>query len=1613
MRKLKTGWVRLILIMAAAVLGWCASGAPTLESRYWGDKDYDPYSGRCFSEADCWRKKSGDEYVAAGAVPGALTYARFWFDANRNISPIGYKVTLPKGTYDNYSTLVIHARQDNWFELDGTDSYFRSPSTAAENYGPNLLQIFCGGAIPSDGQSGMTIANPTFKAGYVLSNAILRVQANWSNPGVPGQIRFQQGLFNFYDPEGMPLDSTLEFYTGTHKNDNMPVMTFEEGSSLRIMNMKDSQYQLGPVEIRFQAGEHWVPGKFTSERLGDGSESSERSTEVHVENTAKLHVGNLVFHNNNDGKNRKAYNHRTLAVENGGSLTVTSGLSYNVANNPLLCVTNGSSASFSGAENCVAAYGYVADDDPANAMPIVVDDSELAFAADKNLIGNVDMKLHPGAKLTVSGESNFGRSHSFAFNPRISADQATLAFSGTTKFGPDKGTRADLFLTNCTVTAAGETSVGGSGNGVLELKDSTLTATGTFNLGSGWDSSGGTLRAIDSEIDFTGLTGAINISSGSAYGPFSLELRGSSVYKGSWPEFGAASQSSHLASTATNRIVVADSSKMMLNSNLNGTWVRYRNGVNELSVEGGELSCYYVSMANVGKYGNFAPQSTFRQTGGKVTVTAGTFSKNENDWYAFNAGDRDADNASVSSVILDGGELHVHRIRARRSAAETKWTMQCHFSANGGTIVGLKSNAGYENNVTLRNFDTAKLGEKGLTIRTAYETNTEQDFTDLDGHEGKGLLKLEGAGVKNLMGTNSQESYLVAAGGTVRFVRNGDVDAKHYSNLIVTNGATVSTAGAQTGARFRSAVFGAGGTDAAFALETSDRVVSDGALSIPGSLTLQLADETLPDEGDYPLFTASGEADAATVANWESATVIGPAGRVYATSSAYDGSAGKTVFTLTVSGTGPLTGEVEWNGEWTCTGSDLLKFTGKGTASVDVPAKVTVGAMRFDSALDYTLAGAGLITFSDRGGYAKIDVVNGKIGIDSAVKVPSDMKLDVASGSTLTVSGKVNGGGLVKSGKGVATLSNGENVLPAGVTVTAGTLKAEPLSALGAKGSLTLAGGTTAVDADGGTYARAVRVDTGDPAVGTILRTESDLTLTDFAAVSGAFIKTGAGRLTIDVPDGAVVGAAGAGDCGNTFDSARNTLDIDGEGNLTPAEKGQSLEGFAVGEGELVFRGRGRETLYEIKSRPSIGMTANGGAVQPTLVVDNAQLKTPDYFHAFDCYRNDWTTDAYLYVTNNGLLACQFRTAVGSGNAGTEGKTFHCTVADGGELWGSYLIDLQAPIASEFVFERGGRCTANNGGQGDYADAKYPTFKFQGGPVTMTFNEDSVFCRRRKLGEDTPLAAAILGNANNDSLHEMVFNAGSACYLSMLSNAYDRANVKLTFNGGRWSPFNEGGSGDFRFDFLPYGGFVFNLTGEGLTLEPGAGDTWTVANAFTGTGKLVKKGAGTLAFATPDDGTTVPLGFTGGVEVREGAVAIAPKSFVAGAKVDLSEGTSLTAQGTVAGLSVGGEGTVAGGILDAPTFCADGTSYVTVAADVSLSGKVRIDCGRTADDPLADGVEIPVVKLASGALPDTSRWRFVNTGTGKASGKHGQFRIDANGVVWGKPVTLGFSLTIR
>ena len=819
----------------------------------------------------------------------------------------------------------------------------------------------------------------------------------------------------------------------------------------------------------------------------------------------------------------------------------------------------------------------------------------------------------------------------------------------------------------------------------------------------------------------------------------------------------------------------------------------------------------------------------------------------------------------------------------------------------------------------------------------------------------------------------------MCAGGKTLFVPNTDTgaNASHYSNVIVTNGATLSIAGDQTAATFRSLTLARG---AHLEMEKSDRITVDGMVSVGENLVLDIADGAVI--GSYPLVVCAGEASVESCLNWRRAVVSisGRADLGVTPIATYDSAADKTTFTLEITEGGPLTGDVTWDGAWNATGADRVTFAGGGTAAVAVDSNVTVGALAFDSSVDYTLSGIGTLEFSDRGGYARVDVARGEQTISASVVAPQDLTLAPASGAKLVVDGEMVIGGVIKEGRGTVALENSANDLSGGVTLKEGLLSVPTPAALG-KGPIALEGGTLEVADEGGVVrAQTVSLATEYATTAAVVKVEADVTMPAPSATQGAFIKRGTGRLTLTSDKNVTLCGQNSGTLQNKNNQrVLSTTTFDEEGGYSVSGE-YAFGGFNVAEGELVLRGSSPDVVFSVPAYVCVGIGTSQGSASPGLVVDHATLScTGNRFTFANTLNSSFATAPYLIVTNKATLSGQFTCGWDAATANMLAKA----IVDDSVQFSNYMFyPMRGNKSAEYVYRNGSALYVNYGGS-SMPTKTYDGVVFNNGPATLTFS-NSVLARKASLASDVTLPVTI-ANESSWTNHEVRLLNGSTLYSNWVTNKYSAsvALLPVGFDDSEWRPIRSDETGDFTFDFPPYETVRFEMEGRGVILSPAEGKTFTLVSPFVGEGGMRKRGAGTLAFACK--GGMKSWDFGGTLSLEEGTVTLAAGAVRTGAKADIAEDATLDLNGTTLnGAILSGSGTVANGTLMSPTLLIDvpedplETPRLTFADTLAMTGRLTLDFGRTSENPLSAGTVVPIATLESAFDSSAVKVRVVN-----------------------------------
>lgn len=483
---------------------------------------------------------------------------------------------------------------------------------------------------------------------------------------------------------------------------------------------------------------------------------------------------------------------------------------------------------------------------------------------------------------------------------------------------------------------------------------------------------------------------------------------------------------------------------------------------------------------------------------------------------------------------------------------------------------------------------------------------------------------------------------------------------------------------------------------------------------------------------------------------------------------------------------------------------------------------------------------------------------------------------------------------------------------------------------------------------------------------------------------AGSFIKRGFGRLVWEIEGARTLMS---GDGYTLFGPAAwpyvkgarvFPMVFDEQNGVVPTNASYGC--FNVTDGEMVLRGRGEAPSAAIKGVATLGHPTLDGTVQPGLVVDNCSVDFVEASRHFVIApegrtNNTFVTNPYLVVSNGAYMKVD-TLMVGKFNE-RQDLVANVKVADGSTLRSTYILhpnesDNQYVDPSVFEITGGSKLLCGSAGVSLFRPA---VLKFDASILAM--NDDLTPTRIYPVG--TPSTAWI----------DASFVNGSEFRCSEIrTNAALTAErpTRITFDSSKWIPTL---SGDFMFECELPETTVIAVTNVGLVLDVPADATWTMNRPVTGTGGLVKQGAGVLVLGPTS------VGYTGVTRIDEGAVDLA--------------GNSLPVR-------VGGSGTVMNGTIAngglAVSIADDGTvtGAIPTLSDIAVTGRFRVDAGRSsADVQLERPYKAVAVAKYEGDAPDVSRWKAVNLGVRELGG-----RFEAHdGTVYMTPYYRSMVISIR
>ena len=1023
------------------------------------------------------------------------------------------------------------------------------------------------------------------------------------------------------------------------------------------------------------------------------------------------------------------------------------------------------------------------------------------------------------------------------------------------------------------------------------------------------------------------------------------------------------------------------------------------NGTADMHLEdGGTFKTYHLYMGAIANTSGTKLRSNIYQTGGLYWACRVSTANVEADVVLAYRGGHDC------RYHLDGGVLKTPRLYGGAGAEVNDGTGWAQLSANGGT---LKPGADSRKYALVSLLDRAECGPMGLTVDTAEYGNgavIAQEFTNREGENGLFRKVGEHELALALPGRCDWDVSETRVEGGSLVVSNAATVMK--TTLVVTNGATFSMQGAAT----MLTLDGLSVPYGTIALDPGDKItVPASGLSL-GNLAITFS-STLNSDAEADVFLCEGEVSESNLRRIRDAITSSgavPAGHCAKVETTVEG--GVTHVRLKVAEqSARLTDSTTWQGAedaWQTAGSwtaGVAEFPQSAALkSITVPHAAPVGAVRFTGG-GYELSGGALAVSGERG-EAVIANEAGSNTIGASMTFADIVEITNAPNTTLTLAGPITGGGFEKTGDGRLELG-ASNELGDIVALSGGRTVVSDAAAFGTDEGfttrVTLGAGTLEFGealGEGVSVDGAFLINTPVNTRGVAMWAATNVTVAAPSSKNGAFIKAGPGRLTMLVSGDTTLVAQSVHD----RTPYPNQYFAIGEDGLLPDNSEKSAQnntyfaGVNIYEGELLLKaapGADAPTVEASAASTVIGMHTDGASATPTLTMDGVVYDAGTlafYANGYNLnnkYGFDYEFVPSLFqnrlnIVNGGMLKCGTFYATQYG--GSNGDMKPVITMTNGTISASALIYFAHSSIGHSSHNENALATLN----AKSSTISAPAYTVDG-HVASDF-DGSTLCAAAADGYATFKGAV---GAYGKMLFRggSVFRVGTLDFSSEFKDASPTRVFTLAFDDAEW----QYGDGDYTLgssvvDENHATNFVIRMEGKGVVLKPASGTTFTTELPFQGEGGMVVDGPGTVAFAADT------VKFSGVAEVKQGTL-------------------DLSAAGTVSGIGVKGPGTVRGATLVNPTISLEvddewGVAGVPVFDGCAISGRVRVDCGRTEENPLAMPGDTPVVVARfSGSAPDVSGWRLLGSGV---PGVHGVFSVQSDTVVMtvSKP---GFTLIVR
>ncbi|MBI3145178.1 MAG: DUF4347 domain-containing protein, partial [Pseudogulbenkiania sp.] len=821
---------------------------------------------------------------------------------------------------------------------------------------------------------------------------------------------------------------------------------------------------------------------------------------------------------------------------------------------------------------------------------------------------------------------------------------------------------------------------------------------------------------------------------------------------------------------------------------------------------------------------------------------------------------------------------------------------------------------------TLSDGASSTTADVTVTSDTIYVTNTSDTATidrtnGVSFSEAVAIAAADSTGSQTLVLSSTLASQMVTLAGNLSIGESLTVDADAASGvslsgstITIGSGSSLSLSnGSGDTATIASTLAGAGslaktGAGTLVLSSTSNSAGMTGAISVTGGTlkadtSSRLTTGTLTLDGGTLAMTVTGSAGTSTTVS--NAVVLGAGGGTID----IGGGSGANIadFSGIISGSGTLTKTaaaiLQLSGSNTYTGATTVS-AGTLIANNSNALGTTAGATTVSSGATVRIAGGLTVgesfTISGTGkqvssiDYGALHLISGSSTVTGAVTLAVDANVSAASGSTLTLSGVVDGSSaLNKTDAGTLTLS-GTNTYTGATTVSAGTLAVSGGSAIVDSSALTVSSGATfqlSASETVGSLAGAGNVTLG----ANTLTAGGNNTSTTFSGAlsgSGGVTKAGSGTLTLsgaNTYSGTTTVSAGtlAVSGGSAIaDSGAMTISSGANFQLSANETIGSLAGagtVALGSSTLTTGGNNADTTFTGEINGTGGLNKAGTGLM-TLSASNGGTA--------------WST-----TLSAGRLLINGNTAIGTGAINFAG----------GYLW------VRSPTATS-VFSNAITVSADS----------TLDINSQGTGTTVTLT--GAISGSGKLTKTGPDDLILAGTSTHTGAIQVVQGKLVAAGGSAIG---DSSAVTLDFYTTLELAASETIGSLIQTTPASFDDTDSTVSLGANTLTVGGDSTSTTyAGLITGTGGVTKIGSGTLTLSGTNTYTGATTVSAGGLTVSGGA-AIADSS-----AATVASGATLTLSSAEAIGSLAGSGNVA---LGANTLAAGGNNTSTTFSGV-LSG---------------------------------------------------------------------------